>query len=1071
MDDGMDKPHCTVLIVSELGEPDAVYKAAFQDVDSVRYQLLWGQYEQQTLNVCQERPVDVVLLAGYPQADQGFKFFHRLRSLGPAHCPAPAIIVIGDDDLENAVELLKQGATDYLVGDRLSPETLRKAVWNAIEPSDSLDQGSQEPGASSPSDLHNQRNRQLGQVLDSLFSFVGMLTPHGILLEANRAALKAASLRLQDVLGKPFEQTYWWAYSPTIQAHLRDAIAQAATGITVRYETQARLGDDHYIILDCALVPLANPTGLVEYVIVSGIDITERKQVEASLRESQSQLQQRLAEIESIYHSAPIGLNFLDRNLRFVRINQRLADINGLPIEAHIGRTVREVLPDLADTAEQLLQPILETGAPLLNVEIHGETPAQPGVKRTWLEHFLPLKQGDRVIGINTVCEEITQRKRAEAEVAANEARLRGFVESNVVGILYGDIYGNIRTANDELLRIIGYTREELDAGKLRWPDITPPEYLPLDAQAIAEARQKGACTPYEKEYIRRDGTRIPVLVGYSLVGEKREESVAFILDLSDRKRAEAALRQSEERYRMLFESMEDGFCVIELIFDEAENPIDYRFLEINPAFAQHTGLCDAEGKMARQLLPDLEKHWFEIYGSVALTGEPCRFESESVVMNRWFDVYAFRIGSEGSRKVALLFKDISDRKAFEAQQERLLQQEQAARREAERANRIKDEFLAILSHELRSPLNPILGWAKLLQTRKLSDAQITEALVTIERNAKLQTQLVDDLLDIARILRGKLKLEPQPVQLAEVIYAAVDTVRTAANAKSIDLQVTFGSGEVDNGLSPARLLQISGDAARIQQILWNLLSNAIKFTPEGGHVHVWLERIEDHAQIMVQDTGKGISPDFLPHLFESFRQEDISITRQHGGLGLGLSIVRYLVEAHGGTIAADSPGEGKGATFTVWFPLLPDIATCPNQPQSPSELNLQGIRVLAVDDAADARDLLVALLNQYGAEVSTAASGAEALQTLDSFHPDVLISDIGMPGMDGYELLQQIRARPLAQSGQVPAIALTAYAREEDAQSALDNGYQCHLAKPIDVELLVRLVRQLAENHLRSNL
>ncbi|MEA5451216.1 PAS domain-containing protein [Leptolyngbya sp. CCNP1308] len=396
---------------------------------------------------------------------------------------------------------------------------------------------------------------------------------------------------------------------------------------------------------------------------------------------------------------------------------------------------------------------------------------------------------------------------------------------------------------------------------------------------------------------------------------------------------------------------------------------------------------------------------------------------------------------------------DITQQKQAEAAREQLLRQEQAAREAAERANRIKDEFLAILSHELRSPLNPILGWAKLLQTKKLDAAKTTRALETIERNAKLQTQLIDDLLDIAKILRGKLKIEPASVDPVFVIESAIETVQAAADAKAIRIE----SDLPDIGL-------IQGDGARIQQIVWNLLTNAIKFTPEQGQITIQLAQVDRWAQLKVTDTGRGICPKFLPHIFDSFRQADTSITRQFGGLGLGLAIVRYLAEAHGGTIAADSPGEGQGATFTVSLPLMSDRPSQRVAAILPSQIDLAGVRVIAVDDNPDGLALLTLLLGEYGAEVVGLESAAEVLTTLAKFKPHVLVSDIGMPEMDGYALIQQIRALPPEQGGLVPAIALTAYVREEDSQKAIDSGFQRHLAKPIEPDTIARAVAQLMQ-------
>jgi signal transduction histidine kinase/ActR/RegA family two-component response regulator len=390
------------------------------------------------------------------------------------------------------------------------------------------------------------------------------------------------------------------------------------------------------------------------------------------------------------------------------------------------------------------------------------------------------------------------------------------------------------------------------------------------------------------------------------------------------------------------------------------------------------------------------------------------------------------------------------------------------AREQAEAANRIKDEFLAVLSHELRSPLNPILGWSKLLRTGRLDATKTAHALETIERNAKLQTQLIEDLLDVSRILQGKLGLNMASVNLAVTIEAALETVRLAAQAKSIQIQLR---------LDPTTG-QVLGDSARLQQVIWNLLSNAVKFTPEGGQVDIRVEHSSSHAQIQVSDTGKGIPPDFLPHVFEYFRQADSTTTRKFGGLGLGLAIARHLVELHGGTVWAESPGEGLGATFTVRLPLMPLPTSTPQDslPATPVS-HLSGLRILVVDDEPDIRDIVALILEQAGATVSMAASAPEALNLMEQCLPDVLICDIGMPDMDGYMLMRQIRTVLLEQGEKIPAssaaipkalrhevqaIALTAYAGEVNQQQALAAGFQQHLAKPVEPEELVRAIAAL---------
>jgi len=357
-----------------------------------------------------------------------------------------------------------------------------------------------------------------------------------------------------------------------------------------------------------------------------------------------------------------------------------------------------------------------------------------------------------------------------------------------------------------------------------------------------------------------------------------------------------------------------------------------------------------------------------------------------------------------------------------------------------------------VLSHELRSPLNPILGWTRLLQNGKLNPSRQTEALKTIERNAKLQTQLIEDLLDISRIMQGKLTLTPTAVNLSFVITAAVETVRLAAEAKNIEITLNLD----------ATSDCIWGDTARLQQVVWNLLTNAVKFTPNGGQVTVELKQVERLAQIIVRDTGKGIKPQFLPYVFEFFRQEDGSTTRKFGGLGLGLAIVRQIVEMHGGTVGAESEGDNRGAIFTVQLPLSPQAASSQCLPSHDSvitEAPLGNLQILLVDDETDAREFQAFLLEQSGASVTAVASGSEALQVLDQFIPDLLVSDVGMADIDGYMLLQQIRSRPADKGGMMPAIALTAYARDFDKQQALRAGFARHLTKPIQPQELIEVI------------
>ena len=383
------------------------------------------------------------------------------------------------------------------------------------------------------------------------------------------------------------------------------------------------------------------------------------------------------------------------------------------------------------------------------------------------------------------------------------------------------------------------------------------------------------------------------------------------------------------------------------------------------------------------------------------------------------------------------------------------------AREEAEKANRAKDEFLATVSHELRNPLNAILGWLRMLRSGRLDEGREEKALEIIQRNTEAQLELVEDILDVSRITTGKLRIAPQPVRLQSVVQAACDTVRPAADAKKIRLEV----------VSDPDAQAVTGDPDRLQQVAWNLLSNAIKFTPRGGTVEVRLERADSYVRLRVTDSGRGIAPDFLPHVFEPFRQADQISTRAQGGLGLGLAIVKRLVEAHGGTIGVDSPGEGKGATFVVQLPLraiLPseertsgERITQPLKPldEAPS---LDAIRVLVVDDEPDARELLQIVLEEFGAEVQAVGSCREAVEALSREPFDVLVSDVGLPQEDGYTLIHKVRTAEHAQA-RIPAAALTGFARAEDGQRALQAGFQVHLAKPVEPARLVSVVAELA--------
>lgn len=556
-------------------------------------------------------------------------------------------------------------------------------------------------------------------------------------------------------------------------------------------------------------------------------------------------------------------------------------------------------------------------------------------------------------------------------------------------------------------------------------------------------------------------------------------ELVATVRSLLRIRRAEELALSSAREWQTTFDAIHDSVCLVDQ---------NGKILRCNRAMSQLLG------KPLNEILGQV--HHELIKASLGCGDGSCfrranqshqRQVLELQSQGRWFAKTIDPVLDENDTftGAVCILSDITDRKQSEAllqdqnnRLNRLMVSLQQQTEQAQQANRIKDEFLAVLSHELRSPLNPILGWTKILQKNHQNETKTQYALDTIERNAKLQTQLIEDLLDVSRILRGKLSLNTTPVSLAFTIQAALETVKLAAEAKSIQIQT-----EVAPNVG-----QVLGDSGRLQQVVWNLLSNAVKFTPQGGQVQVLLAQIEQerlsarehlqfypplpsppqnpmpYAQITIRDTGKGISPDFLPYVFDYFRQADSTTTRRFGGLGLGLAIVRHLIELHGGTVHAASAGEGQGAIFIVKLPII--VAASQNQDthlsQNHSELNLDGLNILFVDDDQDSREMVTFLLEEHGAKVTQADSASNALHSLSQTEFDLIISDVGMPDIDGYEFVQQIRQQYPRQLGTVPAIALTAYASDSDRQQALAAGFQSHLSKPIEPDLLMQTILTL---------
>jgi PAS domain S-box-containing protein len=674
--------------------------------------------------------------------------------------------------------------------------------------------------------------------------------------------------------------------------------------------------------------------------------------------------------------------------------------------------------------------------------------------------------------------QDITERKLGEE---ARE-RLAAIIESSDDAILSKTLDGQITSWNASAEKMYGYTREEAIGRHVSF--IAPPDKLDEVEEIQAKLKLGEGIEHLDTVRVRKDGARINVSISVSPV---RDASGAVIgastiaRDITERKRAEAALIESEERYRELFENANDIIYTLDLegnltsLNKAGERITGYRREDVLDTPIAAIVAPEYMGTMVQMFDRKVEGENLTAYELEIRAKDGRRLTLE--VSSRLI----FRDGRPAG--VQGMARDITERKRAEEERARLyneareavlaredalllrdemLRREQVARAEAEAANRAKDEFLATVSHELRTPLNAILGWSHMLRNTKLDQATAARALETIERNARSQAQLVEDILDVSRIITGNLRLDVRAVELPQVIEAATDSVRPAIEAKGIRLESV---------LDP-RAGPVPGDPSRLQQVVWNLLSNAVKFTDRDGRVEVRLDRVDSHVEITVSDTGRGIKPEFLPHVFDRFRQADGTSTRQHGGLGLGLAIVRHLVEMHGGTVEAYSPGEGLGSTFTVKLPLMAvhndgrPVAhkyTAVGARLDQSSM-LGGLRLLVVDDERDTRELLVLMLSGFGAEVESCASAVEALDLIARAKPDVIISDIEMPGEDGYDFIRRVRKLDARRARNTPAVALTAYARAEDRMRALAAGFQMHVSKPVEPAELAVVIASLAE-------
>ena len=901
-------------------------------------------------------------------------------------------------------------------------------------------------------EAYREGEEHLRNVIDRLIAFVGVMTPTGILVEANRPALEAASLKPQDVLGKPFEETFWWSYSPSVQAELRRAIECAARGDRVRYDVVIRTGEDRFMTIDFMIAPLVDAHGKVTHLIPSAFDITSRKRTEEAMRKIAARERVRTAELQAVLRATPAAIWIAtDRECRHISGNPASYELvgmpepsntsasakpeelaqrtflefrDGLPVEPHdlpmqraasqgvesqgteltlrfrdgserhlYGNATPLREPDgaiygaisafiditklkQAEEAVRLSEERFRLASEAVNGVIYEWDPGTGRVERSggllaltgfrpeqaeptldwWLARLHPddreratatpfasmddpeaLRETEyrvrhrdgsyrhvwdrarvvhddqgriaRVVGYTI---DITERVKGEEVLRLSEKRFKRLATSDIIGIVFGSVHGNLNYVNDEYLRIIGYSREQFEGARILWPEITPPEWFPADKKGIAEARRTGSCTPYEKEYVRQDGSRIPVLIGYTLLDEAGDDLVAFILDLTERKRSEQALKDADRR---------------------------------------------------------------------------------------------------------------------------------------------KDDFLAMLAHELRNPLAAICTAVQILRLKGPPEPELTWGREVIERQAKHLTRLIDDLLDVSRISTGKIQLQQVSVDVCEIAMRAVESIRPLMTAKQHDLRIELPPG-------PLRTL---ADPVRLEQVVCNILTNAAKYTDDQGTITFTAGKEGSSVVLRIRDNGIGIAPEMVPHVFDLYAQVDGSRTRSQGGLGIGLTLVKMLVELHGGSVSAASAGPGKGSEFTIRLPALESssLPLAGTAPGGPVYLGPQrkSARVLLVDDNVDMALGLAVLIEASGYEVETAHEGHSALESARAFQPKCVLMDIGLPGLNGYELAQAFRQEPDLQHATL--VAISGYSQTCDRERAHAAGFDHLLIKPVDLETLLPILAE----------
>jgi PAS domain S-box-containing protein len=1034
----------TILIVKESQVKREVYRRYLQQETSFNYDFWEAESGEVALQLCGSQVPDCIVLDYLLPARNGLEVLVELKILTGENCP-PVIMLNEGGNEAIAIQAFKMGVQDYLIESEITPESFRSVTRTAIE-NFHLRQQLRESEERYRAIVEDQTELICRFLSDCTLTFV------------NGAYSRYFDSTPEQLIGQNFLNLIPESHHHYVQQQIAELSVATPENAVITHEHPVIKLNGEIGWQQWTNRAIFNSDGeLIEFQAV-GRDITERKQREIALQKANERFE-IAASVNCLIYDYDLEQNIVYRSPELTKI---------------FGYSLQEAEPTAEWWYERIhpsqQEAIQEAKRSLLlgtetSICLEYQVYHRDG-HYIWVQDraFIARDESgkaERILGSTT---DISDRKLAEQLLRESEERLRIGIQVARVGLARFDYASNAVELSSEAAVLYGFSSNESIVTRDRLHATFHPEERELMERIIEQVLDPNGDGWFEREHrvVWQNGevkwlqVRKQVFFDRSGNTPRPDYAILAAIDITDRKLAEQLLRESKERLQIGVRVAEVGLAR----FDYASNTV-----ELSPEAAVLYGFSRDDLIVTRDRIhatfdPEERELMEQIIEQVLDPNGDGWFEREHRVVwqngeVRWLyvrkQVFFDRSGDTLRPDYAILAAiDITERKLAEAERERLLAEAEAAKEAAEAANRDKDEFVAVVAHELRSPINSVAGWMQLLRTRQFDPATINCAYDAIERGTQTQVQLIEDLLDISRIACGTLRLTFVPVNLMLVMQTALSLVRPMADAKQIHLETRL-----------TQLAQVSGDLTRLQQIMVNLLTNAIKFTPEGGQVTIMLELVERQARITVRDTGQGISPEFLPNIFEQFQQAQKSLGSK-GGLGLGLAIVKKLVELHNGTITAEIPGNGQGATFTVWLPLLEsEPVIIPEEAAIALDTSpLAGIRILAVDDEPDSLELIRFILESAGAEVQTASSGSAALEILTQFNPDFLVSDIAMPDLNGHQLLQQIKS--IYPERQILAIALTAYASSSDRDYALRIGFEKYFSKPIEPEILVQAIASL---------